>query len=380
MAVPDPPLSVQAIVMELEALVDPSASPTALSASPVVRQLSFIADVLEERASSEVPGAVARALLNEVAQGMPSAQHPEWAHDDVPLRVGDGLAVAALLGLTEGTANSPITDRETRAAQHLSITRDAFKKRASGHAQRLLARYAEALLEQEGQHRLRKIRRSQAQRRLPEHTRLGIRWVERFETYYRIWGPATGILNEVNLALLHPAGQARHEEAVLNSFYFMGLYDHRLERFDREQGALWILPSAAADQAVADSAWQIGKSCPLPLVDRSYLRGLFREYEELDPFHEQLKTDQRLKDLFKVWRNWLNQECACDERVRQFNWAHLGMYPNPDLLATACEPHRMIAACHTIYVTLEIEWRRLSDFYIDDSPPSQVQPFAQLLK
>jgi hypothetical protein len=201
----------------------------------------------------------------------------------------------------------------------------------------------------------------QAQRlvRAPLESRAQIDWVARFEAYYRIWNPLTGLDYDLRLAAAaHQADNQRDWDLFsIKSLYYYARFVFELEGFVRQLGGLWLTPSRDGEQRLADLVWHIPAAVPLDEFQESQLRVALRADLEPIAFRGLIAADEQEQfgQLTTDWFGWL-RGCACD----------------PQAIDPECKVHSVASFASEFATVLDAEWDRLADWYIAPRPSSSV--------
>jgi hypothetical protein len=219
---------------------------------------------------------------------------------------------------------------------------------------------AEALFKREIAERLSEKRLSQRARRHPLESAMQIDWLARFETYYKLWTPASGMRHDLEQALsyLQRGDDGTAEQFTRKSLYFCAKYLVALTHFEDEYGGLWIFPNTKTENALADSTWLIRRPIPLGEVAESMLRLAFERTPDMALFMHATFTDSYLSDLVDVWRKWV-RTCSCPEEGD----------PSEE-----CDVHRTITWIKLYMDGLDAQWDFLIDWYALPRPGSVIDP------
>lgn len=303
-----------------------------------------------------------------------------------PGRMAD--AAARLFGLEPGTRHQTPTQCREDAAEVYDRSVSWFRER---HQPLIIDEIAEALLRKAHRYRLRRAH-LEMERRTPASSRLAVQWLERFEAYYRIWSPISGLGNDLTayrLTLLDedrpydeepdpedPQDQGYTQELQAQGYGTFALYHyacflHALGAFQHRHGGLWLLSDAQADQEVADAVYRISWHSPMNERDDSYLRQVVEEARgELHAFLNTLKQDEIGRDTHQEWQEWL-AGCACvwppeDLPEREPLPTHL-QHAGID---RRCQVHAMVAACADYMLLIDHDWQGIADWYSIDTGPN----------
>ncbi|HYI61534.1 MAG TPA: hypothetical protein VEW93_06985 [Acidimicrobiales bacterium] len=296
---------------------------------------------------------------------------------------GGRLGECALLifGLEPGTRADSPTQLRREAAERWGLSEARFRRDPQ---ELILTQLADALLRRAHQHQQR-MAHLNLERRLPTTSRLAVSWLERFEAYYRVWTPITGLAGDLNAYRFTLIEEGRPYDRVPGTdgpgdlgysqenqaagylttalwhftCYLVGVQRH-LQRF----GGMWLLSDARAEQELADAVYRIGWHSPNNERDDSYLRGLYEQAGgELHPFRVLLETDRIGKATEAEWHEWAAQ-CRCIWRTE----AEVEQEPYPTHRHHAgvdrgCQLHAMVAACNDFCALVDDDWKRVADWY-----------------
>lgn len=276
-------------------------------------------------------------------------------------------------GLASGWRMRPASARREQAAATYGITPDSFRK----DPERLvIEQMAEGVMAVAREAAMRKTRLDLEQRRHPADSRLAVQWVERFEAYYRIWTPVSGLAADLHAALMYyrdkPSDHLPWEPDSHEAFdpidyaqtYMTSALCHyarfqlELRRFVARHGGLWLLSDAEVEQKVADAIYRIGWHNNLLEEDDAWLRrnlGDARQ-EEDDHFVHLLASTTIGTMIHRKWQQ-LGRDCECVD---------LEDGDGPE-----CQVHSTIAACHEYMSLIDEDWRRIADWYRPESKPRQ---------
>lgn len=268
------------------------------------------------------------------------------------------------LGLYPGTALWSSGQRRRNAAEQYGLVAETFRKKPE---RELLGLVAEAILEQAHDARLRQAKVAMETRRHPADSRLAVQWVERFEAYYRIWTPVSGLAAAIEAAISHyqdeplphlpwdknseqaydPVEYARSQAREALHFYVQFLLE--LKRFISKHGGLWLASDPDTEQAIADAVYRIGWHNDFFRDDEAWLRRQLASSggEELDHFWGIVLAFPRGQALHSQWQRQIAM--AAD--------AHT------DEQRAASQPHLMMAACQDYLTLIDRQWDEIADWY-----------------
>lgn len=295
---------------------------------------------------------------------------------------GDDLErLAGLLFLLEpGTRDYTPAEARRYAADEVGIPWETLRKTPQ---ERVISQMAEMILNRIHDHRMR-LARLEQQRRIPASTRLAVKWLERFEAYYRIWTPVNGLggdLTAYRSTLLGPDRLYDHIDEdgdeytqeiqatgyITFAIYFFAAYLEHVRRFGVSHGGLWLLSDEPTGQEVADAIYRIEWHSPNNERDNSFLRTIYRESgDERHEFLNRLADSKIGMAIHDDWQDWAS-ECQCtweppDEPRPEYFPTHRN-HPGID---PKCGLHLMVTACGDFCQLIDEGWFRLQDWYSID--------------
>jgi hypothetical protein len=266
-------------------------------------------------------------------------------------RVDDGTngPAAALLGLAAGTRGSLLKDRRRWAAEALHVSAEHLRK---DREPALMEAVADELYAADSAYRLRQRHRSTPERS-PQHSALGVDWLEQHRSYRRIWTPLSGMRNDLYVLRRYLVAEQEDQPAIAdrlcNITWQWARFLAALERFVDEQGGLWLLADMDSEIAAADAIYKIQFDAPLGETDCSWLRTLLAEtpHGELDGFGDLLiAAGERRRQLMATWMAWVG---TCDD------------HNEPS--ACTCPLHAWLQAAEQFIRLIDEDWYRVADFY-----------------
>jgi hypothetical protein len=299
-----------------------------------------------------------------------------------------GDAAAVLFGLTQGRRTAGPAVRRELAAEHLDKSADSFRKR---YEPTMLAQIATQILTLCSEQHTRSAR-EQLERRHPVESAMAVEWLRRFEAYYRMWTPASGLaldLTAYRSTLLDEkrpydrrfgtkdpddAGYSQDEQAegyASFALYHYATLEWELAQFGTQYGGMWLLSDAAAEQHASDAIyavrWHVGV---FNERDQSYLRTLIAETpsRELHPFLERLSASELGQARQREWQEWVATcHCIWDLDADTDEW--VPTHNNHDGIDPTCLVHQAIEACYTYCKLIDEDWRTIADWYHPGKPP-----------
>jgi hypothetical protein len=278
---------------------------------------------------------------------------------EAAIRVDDGIngAAAILLGLAAGTRGSLLKERRRQAAEALYVSPEHLRK---DREPLLLEAVADELYAADSAYRLRHRHRTEPERP-PEHSTLGVDWLEQHRSYRRIWTPLSGMRNDLHVLRRYLAAEQDDQPAIADRLCSLTWHWTRflaaLERFVQEQGGLWLLADVVSEIAAADAIYKIQFYVPLGETDCSWLRTLLADTPlgELDGFGDRLiAAGERRRELMAAWIAWAG---ACDDHTEPSD--------------CTCPLHAWFQAAEQFIRLIDEDWYRIADYYrATDTDPS----------
>jgi hypothetical protein len=301
-----------------------------------------------------------------------------------------GEAAALLFGLDQGarTLNSRV--RRELAAERMERTADTFRKR---YEPTMLGEIATQILTLCSEQHSRSAR-SETERRHPTESAMAVEWLRRFEAYYRLWTPISGLGNDLTAyraTLLETdrpwdrrfgtqgpidPGYSQEEQAegyARFALYHYALYQWELRRFVSAYGGLWLLSDGETEQAVSDAVYRIDWHTTGNERDDSYLRTVLQDTpnQELHGFLERLASTEIGRETHREWQEWVGT-CECvwaPEELRGEEY-----YPtrrHHKGIRETCQIHGVIEACSDYLDLIDRDWRKIADWYHLGEAPSR---------
>ena len=293
-----------------------------------------------------------------------------------------GLTARVLLGLSEGDRDREPSQLRRLAAAEWGVSLEHFRRQPETQ---VLSQTAEMVLTQI-QRRAMHLTHLEMARRLPTDSRLAVNWLERFETYYFIWNPVSGLGGDITAyrsTLLEedrpwdappsddwPDGFTQEmyaanygRSALFHYTTFLVLMDQFVIRY----GGQWLLSDGQAEQDLADAAYRIGwYANEMTQRDDSYLRALCRRAGgELNVFLRLLAQDTPTGPMIHdEWQEWLaGCKCTWDSDDSRYDREHFPTARTHPAIRADCFPHNMIQACSDYMLLVDEDWRRVADWY-----------------
>jgi hypothetical protein len=292
-----------------------------------------------------------------------------------------GEATRILFGLEPGSRAESPTDLRASAADAWGTAVETFRRDPQTTA---ISELADAILRRAYQHAER-LAHLALERRLPTTSRLAVAWLERFEAYYRVWTPISGIAGDLcayRSTLLEPdrpydrepgtdgptdPGYSQENQAagyLTTALWHFTRFLVERQRFISRYGGMWLLSDAQAESEVQDAIYAITWHSPNNERDDSFLRRLHeRAGGELHPFRVLLETDRIARATEEEWREWAAQ-CHCtwnaaDEVERE----HFPTHRHHPGINRKCSLHAIVTACNDYTTLIDDDWTRVADWY-----------------
>ena len=316
-------------------------------------------------------------------------QQPEAPQIEALLRRGieclgtgrAGESAVLLFGLEAHQRGDEPHKLRADAAERWGVSLERFRRDPQDRICRMIA---EAVLRLVAEHQTR-MAYLDLERRLPTTSRLAIQWLERFEAYYRIWTPITGVAGELcayRQTMIDPdrlyddpsdhedsgregSGQDAQAAGYITSalWHFTDLLV-QLQQFKVRHSGLWLLSDARAEQAAADAIYRIWWHSPNNDRDDSFLRGLHHQAEgELHQFHLLLESDRIARATLIEWQEWASR-CDCQwEITAEVEHEHFPTHRHHPGISPRCQLHAMVSAANDFTTLIDDDWRRIADWY-----------------
>lgn len=219
------------------------------------------------------------------------------------------------------------------------------------------------LTQREVDYRVNERHRAQRARRPPLESAMRVEWLGRFERYFKMWGPISGLRYDLEMALhyLQRDESIEAETFIRKSLFYYARYLVELERFVTQHGGLWVLPDTRTEDAIADSTWFIRRPIPSGEVNDSILSMTYARAPELALFMHATYASQHLQPVLRTWREWIHS-CRCRR---------------PKCPRQDCDVHATIEWCRFYMDALEAQWDFLADWYDLPRPGTKIDPVKQ---
>jgi hypothetical protein len=293
-----------------------------------------------------------------------------------------GEAAGLLFGLIQGTRAHSSRVRREEAAAAIDKVADTFRKR---YEPAMIQEIADNLIGLRASQRVRDAW-TEMERRHPADSRLAVQWVERFESYYRMWTPTYALAADLTAArstLLEAdrpydrapgtdgpddCGYSQEDQAAgyaTFALYRYAWFQWELQQFMIRHGGMWLFASPEAEVAVRDAVYRIGwHVTPFNERDESWLRqtvGSVSQHE-MHPFLSVLSSSPMGKATLDEWLGWVN-ECECMLAPSDDKENRTPVPSSPLGVREDCQMHQTISACSTYCMTIDSEWARVADWY-----------------
>jgi hypothetical protein len=336
--------------------------------SDLVTLESVVAKATGNGLEAATLGEVATVVISFLEEAADSLEQ-EPAGTTVPNRA---KAARAALSLKPELVNHPFqavkgrSGRQGTIAEWLDISKENLElERAGGSTplSDLIYPMAQHLVRRENTYRIEERRLVQRAHRPPLESAMRVEWLGRFERYYKIWAPISGLRHDLELALnaIRSDDNTNTDLFVRKSLYHYAAYLTDLESFVSERGGLWVLPDTKTEDAIADATWFLRKPIPIGEVGESMLRMTFGGAPELALFMHMTYVSQHLQPILNVWHEWVFS-CHC-VRLK---------HPRKD-----CKVHATIEWARFYMAALNAQWDFLADWYDLPRPGTQIDPVRQ---
>jgi len=289
--------------------------------------------------------------------------------------------VAGLLFLLNpGSRDYAPAEARRYAAEEVGLSFHRFRREPE---KRIIGQIAEMILNRIHNHRMR-LQRLEEQRRTPDSTRLAVKWLERFEAYYRIWTPVYKLgadLTAYRSTLLDPDrpydnydndGDEYSQEIQAKGYITTALFAHaayleHVRRFTISHGGLWLFSDEPAGLEISDAIYRIGWHSPNNDRDESFLTMMYRDADgDLHDFLNRLAASSIGMGLQREWQEWAD-ECQCTWEHTEDAAEFFPTQRNHPGINNNCGLHLMVEASGDYCRLVEEDWFRLQDWYSIDS-------------
>ena len=293
-----------------------------------------------------------------------------------------GESAGLLFGLTQGTRAHSSRVRREEAAAVVDKVADTFRKR---YEPAMIEEIADQLISLTSKQSARNAW-SEMEQRHPADSRLAVQWVERFESYYRLWTPIYALgadLTAARSTLLEvdrpydetpeaedADSKAYTQEDQAAGYATFALFRYasfltELQRFMIRHGGLWLFATPEAEVAIRDAIYRVGwHVTPFNERDESWLRQLFHQdsHGEMHPFLSSLVESSIGRATLEEWLQWIGS-CEC---VWEIGVEGTDYFPTSERhtgIRADCQLHQSISACNTYCRTIDSEWLAIADWY-----------------
>ncbi|MDZ7733888.1 MAG: hypothetical protein U5R31_13230 [Acidimicrobiia bacterium] len=291
-----------------------------------------------------------------------------------------GACAALLFGLEPGTRSDRPSDLRREAAERWGVSAERFRRDPQ---ELICGQLAESILNLAQRHQER-LAHLDLEQRLPTASRLAVAWLERFEAYYRIWTPISGLggdLTAYRSTLLdtdrpydrEPGTEGRDDPGYSQELQAAGYVSYALwhytrflvdlQRFISRYGGMWLLSDARAEEALENAVYRITWHNPNNEQDDSYLRLLWEQAQgELHGFRMLLRDDRIGAATEVEWQEWAGG-CSCTWSVGdEVNREHFPTFRHHGGIDAACQVHAVITACNDYCTLVDDDWHRVADW------------------
>jgi hypothetical protein len=342
---------------------------------PALRQAAYASGLADPDRAVEAPQieAIIRRGVDELGGG----------------RLGE--CAGLLYGLASETRGDTPTQLRRDAAERWGVSEERFRR----DPQTLIcSQLTESILNLAQLHHER-LAHLALEQRLPTSSRLAVAWLERFQAYYRIWTPVSGLggdLTAYRSTLLEtdrpydrePGTDAPDDPGYSQELQAAGYVSYALwhytcvlvgvQRFVNRHGGMWLLSDARSEEELQAAVYRITWHSPNNEQDDSYFRLLYDQAGgELHRFRELLKTDHIAAATEVEWQEWAG-ECRCTwDESAEVEQEHFPTHRHHGGIDQRCQVHSVITACNDYCTLVDDDWQRVADWYrIDEQPPVPV--------
>jgi hypothetical protein len=341
----------------------------AIEAQPALMALESVVAEADGAHGSAAPREV---IAGVVAQFLEDAADSLEANPDAHTIPNEAKAAHAALNLKAGLQGKPYTGvkkrpgRADHIARWLGYQAPSLKKMRKDGTSPLgvvIDGMVEQLVRREVDYLVDARRRTQRARRPPLESAMRVEWLDRFERYFKIWAPISGLRHDLDIAL---DARQHGDTAEADLFIRKSLYHHagfltELKSFVSQHGGLWIFPDTRSEDDIADSSWFIREPIRLGEINESILRTTLANAPEVTLFMHATYTDRHLQPILDVWQKWI-QSCQCSRLNR----------PRND-----CRVHATIRWASFYMDAVEAQWDFLADWYDLPRPGTKIDPVSQ---
>ena len=293
-----------------------------------------------------------------------------------------GESAGLLFGLVQGTRAHSSRVRREEAAAAVDRVADTFRKR---YEPAMIEEIADNLLSLVATQDARTVW-TQMETRHPADSRLAVHWVERFESYYRLWTPIYALgadLTASRSTMLEvdrpfdragrdddPADVGYSQEDQATGYAAFALYRYasflwELQQFMIRHGGLWLFASPETEIAARDAIYRIGwHVTPFNERDDSWLRQIIGQnpQREMHPFLSRLTDTAIGRATHEEWLQWINS-CECTWELAVEDGEYFPTSERHISVDVDCQMHQAISACNTYCRLIDREWYKVADWY-----------------
>jgi len=346
--------------------------------------------LLREKGLPEIENLELPALGSAALIVVPAGERPDEAALVETLlrraaaRLGGGKfgdSAQALFGLDGDTRTVTAGVRREIAAERLGVAVRTFRRKHEDPMLDQVAHQVLVLCSEQGQ----REGRDEMAAEHPVESGMAALWVERFEAYYRIWSPITGLASDLtayrSTLLEEPRpydrrfgtdgpedeGYSQEEQAegyARDALYHYAFFEWQVRQFRALHGGLWLLSEPDVENAVSNAVYRISWHVnPYNERDQSYLRTLIDETpgQELHGFLTRLTSTVLGKATHQEWQDWCaGCECTWPPGAGE---EELPTARSQRGVSDECQVHQVITACVDYCELIDTDWRKIADWY-----------------
>lgn len=276
-------------------------------------------------------------------------------------------AIIKYFGLQAGMTRSGFARRRRSAANALHVSEPSFRDKRlkhGSHEQRLLDTVLDIF---DAEPDTETPETSPRARVHPSQSALELQWRYRFEHYSgistRLRESAAYIEAYLNLRS-EAAPPEDYDGYALASLWAYAKFGRTYQKFIDELGGGWAFSTSQVEVDAAEAIRICTLVSPHSWEDDSYVRVQLgrAEDEELAPFGDWIRSDDRGALLLDTWREWI-ESCVCSP-------------PQPH---DECRPHTLIQNAEAFLTIVHTEWPRIADWYTEPAANWRLDP-AELAK
>ena len=293
-----------------------------------------------------------------------------------------GEAGGLLFGLIQGTRAHSSRVRREEAAAAIDKVADTFRK---SYEPAMIEEIADNLIGLRASQQARNVWAEMEQRH-PADSRLAVHWVERFESYYRMWTPIYALAADLTAArstMLEEdrpydrapgtegeddPGYSQEDQAAGYAAFALYRYASlqcELQQFMVRHGGLWLFASTEAEVAVRDAVYRIGwHVTPFNERDDSWLRLTMGEgpNHEMHSFLSKVSMSSIGRTTMDEWLAWV-VSCSCTWSAEDVEASYFPVPAAASGISDLCQLHQTIRACGDFCARIDAEWVQVADWY-----------------